>query len=183
MQVSELSDLMPRDWNEEEPHSLWRKPECFIPTQPLQLTSPIPPGWENTTRDLVQELSNNVVEKWRETLKIEVLTKELLIIKNRIEHLEDTVSVVLPIDSLAPEPFQVVKTIKAVVRQSRGEYIATFYDASLSASGETDTEAVLNLKDMIVGTYEMLSNHGRGRLSPTLERQFDVLVSFIEKSD
>ncbi|GAF95929.1 unnamed protein product, partial [marine sediment metagenome] len=36
-------------------------------------------------------------------------------------------------------------------------YIATFFDANISASGDTQTEAIFNLKDMIVGTFEILS--------------------------
>ncbi len=99
--------------------------------------------------------------------------------KNRIAKIEAEAPIIAPIESLAPEPYDIYKPIHTVVRKQGDEYIATFYDANLSASGDTDTEAIYNLKDIIVGTFEILSSHERIDLAPGPARQLDVLESFI----
>jgi hypothetical protein len=84
------------------------------------------------------------------------------------------------IDSLAPDPYEVVRTIKVVIRPQGDQYLATFYDANLTASGDTDTEAVTNLKDIIVATIELLANHDDDTLGTVPARQKATLAKFVK---
>ena len=88
-------------------------------------------------------------------------------------------SLQVPIQSLAPEPYEVIKPFQVVVRPADGEYIASFFDANLSASGETQAEAVLNLKDIIAGTFEILAEMKEAELGPGPLRQKKTLEEFI----
>jgi len=89
----------------------------------------------------------------------------------------------VPIQSLAPEPYEVIRPFIAVVRQQDDEYVATFFDANLSASGETEAEAIMNLKDIVVATYELLIAHDRETLAPGEGRTMDVLQVFIRPAE
>jgi len=115
----------------------------------------------------------------KERSKLEILSQEILLLKDRVAQIEATTPAIVPIESLSPEPYDIYKPIHTVVRKQGDEYIATFYDANLSASGDTDTEAIYNLKDIIAGTFEILSSHERTDLAPGPARQIDVLESFI----
>jgi len=88
-------------------------------------------------------------------------------------------SLQVPIQSLAPEPYEVIKPFQVVVRAADGEYIASFFDANLSASGETQAEAVLNLKDIIAGTFEILAGMNDAELGPGPLRQKRTLEEFV----
>lgn len=167
-------------WPEEaKPIPLWETEQCETLTTLFPASFFIQAGWENAIPGLLQALQNTLIARWKELSKIEVLTRELLLMKNRLARIETKAPINVPIESLSPEPYCIYKTIHAVVRQQRNEYIATFYDANLSASGDTDTEAIYNLKDIIVGTFEILSSHERTDLAPGPARQLDVLESFI----
>jgi predicted RNase H-like HicB family nuclease len=85
----------------------------------------------------------------------------------------------IPIQSLDPEPYEFIQPIPAVVRQEGEEYVATFYDANISASGETEKEAIQNLKDMVVATYELLTGHDRENLAAGSARTRDILETFV----
>lgn len=67
-------------------------------------------------------------------------------------------SVVVPITDLDPEPFELLRTIHAVVQPADGGYVATFFDANINASGDTQTEAVANLKSYLVDLFEALAS-------------------------
>ncbi|MBM4027620.1 MAG: hypothetical protein FJ280_19785 [Planctomycetes bacterium] len=88
-------------------------------------------------------------------------------------------ALLVPIQSLAPEPYEVVKPFQVVVRPADGEYIASFFDANLSASGETQAEAVLHLKDVIAAAFEILAEMKEAELGPGPLRQKKTLEEFI----
>ena len=114
---------------------------------------------------------------------IQVFETEIRSLKTRCEVLERTAPVIVPIQSLAPEPFEIIKTFYAVVHLADEQYIASFFDANLSASGDTRSEAISNLKDIIVGTFELLTITDKSKLGPGPLQQRDVLVEFIQKKD
>jgi hypothetical protein len=97
--------------------------------------------------------------------------------------LEAQATFCVPVDSMAPEPLEVVKPFHIVVRRVDEEYVATFFDANLSASGETDVEAVLNLKDIIAATFVMLRGHEPDQLGPGPRRQLAVLEHHLRDTD
>lgn len=90
-------------------------------------------------------------------------------------------SFAVPISTLAPEPFELVGLIFALIQQSEGCYTASFLDANLGASGETKVEALEGLKDRIVTTFERLEGKPDDKLGPGPLRQKRVLTSLIRR--
>ena len=56
----------------------------------------------------------------------------------------------MPIDTFAPEPYVVLKTILVTVSSVNGEFNAEWFDANIHFSGENEQEAVSNLKGLIL---------------------------------
>ncbi len=162
-----------------EPIAWGEVEQCEFPTTLFPPHTFVQADWESAIPGLLHALQKTLLARWKEISKIEVLTREILLMKNRIAKIEAEAPIIAPIESLSPEPYDIYKPIHTVVRKQGDEYIATFYDANLSASGDTDTEAIYNLKDIIVGTFEILSSHERIDLAPGPARQLDVLESFI----
>jgi hypothetical protein len=90
-------------------------------------------------------------------------------------------SIMVPIQSLAPEPYRLLQPLTAVVTEADGGYEAAFFDASIFASGDTEEDAVSNLKDTMIDTYERLSELKESQLGPGPTRQKQVLDFYIRK--
>jgi hypothetical protein len=72
------------------------------------------------------------------------------------------------------------REILAVVEGSAGNFLAAFHDAEVAACGDTESEAIYNLKDMLVTAYEIVTSHAEDKLAPPLQRQRRVLEEFLE---
>ena len=90
-------------------------------------------------------------------------------------------TIAVPISTLAPEPFELVGSIFAVIQESKDGFTASFLDANLGASGETKVEALEGLKDRIVTTFERLEGKTDDQLGPGPLRQKRVLTSLIRR--
>jgi len=133
----------------------------------------------------VRQLLTVIDRDWRTRLQtvvsLEVFRKELSIINVRLVRLEQEAPLVIPIQSLAPEPYEVVKPLLAVVRMIDSEYVASFVDANIASSGETEDEAILNLKDAIVSAFDVLSSATNSELGPGPLQQKRTLEEFIQR--
>jgi putative addiction module component (TIGR02574 family) len=90
------------------------------------------------------------------------------------------VSLVVPITTFEPEPFEVLKEIKAVVQQEdEEEFSATFFDGNVNAAGSNQVEAIENLKDILLSRFEYLNVQPPEKLAPPLRKQIAVLREFI----
>jgi predicted RNase H-like HicB family nuclease len=86
------------------------------------------------------------------------------------------------LDDLAPSPWVLVRSIPVDVQKEDDIYLASFLDANINASGETPSDAVDMLKDMIASTFRLLS-----KKEPVLgegpQRQLAVLRQFVTVQD
>jgi len=89
-------------------------------------------------------------------------------------------STVVPITTFEPEQFELLKPIQVVVQPTGDGYMCTFFDANVNASGETQVEAVANLKSVILDTFEDLESEKKP-LGPGPNQQLAVLRSFIKR--
>jgi len=85
------------------------------------------------------------------------------------------------LSSVAPEPYSVIKPIPVHLQPHEGGVIATFFDANISAAGETDQEAFSNLRSLILDTLDSLELEPSMGLGPEPFRQLAVLKEFISK--
>jgi hypothetical protein len=88
--------------------------------------------------------------------RVKSLECALSTLKQQYKKLRDGNSIIVPIATLDPEPFELNKEIMVVVQPDDDSFVATFFDANINASGNTQVDAVANLKDMIVSLFIML---------------------------
>ena len=165
-------------FGESEEIGAWGQ-ECGVPVSLFGLVELTATNWEPAAREALSKVNRAGMEKWEANFPLVALTTEVLRLKKRVMELEEAQPTVVPIETLVPEPYELLRPIHAVVRRHDDEYLATFYDAGLSASGDTDVEAVMNLRDMTVASFEVLMEDDRDSLGPGLARERDVLESFI----
>jgi predicted RNase H-like HicB family nuclease len=123
------------------------------------------------------EYSRHVAEMVERRWQLTLIEKLLLDLRARVARLEERQSIVVPIETFDPEPFELMRPFSVVVEPIDNEFTATFYDANIAASGETPAEAISNLKDVIVSTFELLT--AEKKLGAAMKWQRAVLNSLI----
>jgi hypothetical protein len=90
-------------------------------------------------------------------------------------------SIWVPIESFTPEPYEIVQPFTAVVVPIDDAFEAGFFDANIFATGDTEEEAVANLKSVLLDTYDRLDYLQEDQLGPAPARQKQVLNLFIRR--
>lgn len=116
-------------------------------------------------------------------VRLDKLEREVSSLKNVVAHLRSSQSLVVLARTLAPEPFELLKDIPVVIQRSDDEYVASFFDANINASGGTETDAVANFKDVLLAVFERLEKEPTERLGPGPARQLAVLREFVRRRD
>lgn len=118
-----------------------------------------------------------------ELARLESLETRMSVLADELAALRERASWVVPITCFAPEPFESIDEIKAVVEEIGGEYLASFYDANVSAQGDTRQEAIDNLKDLLLSRFDHLDAIASEKLGKSTQRQIAVLRRFIRRSE
>ncbi len=84
------------------------------------------------------------------------------------------------ITSFAPEPYSLLYPIEIRIEPAQGSFVAFFFDANISASGDNQQQAFGNLKSLILDVYDSLRAEPPDRLGPEPKRQLAVLESYLE---
>lgn len=107
--------------------------------------------------------------------------QEVRLLKHRLSRIErGGLPCTTPVNDLYPSNYSVKKPIYIMLEPEDGGYVATFADADIAASGDTQSEAIANCKDMIVMLFEDLSSEAPETLGPGPLRQLEVLKRFLE---
>jgi hypothetical protein len=141
------------------------------------------PGWKELLQEAVGRMATVVARRREEQLQIEGLARDVDELKEKVQAISQATSVIVPVASLAPEPFDLLKEVKVVVQPSGDEYLASFFDANVNASGCTQNEAVNNLKDVMIGLFKYLDSQPTARLGRRLVKQLEVLRTFIRRRE
>ncbi|MDG3007775.1 type II toxin-antitoxin system HicB family antitoxin [Paludisphaera mucosa] len=113
--------------------------------------------------------------------------KDVAGLREQVEKLERrtrrraTPPVAVPISTFAPRPFEPRRPIGVVIGPCRGGFTASFLDANLSTSGETEAEALDNLKDLLLMAYEDFEQSDDSALGPAMLKQKSVLFDVIQR--
>jgi hypothetical protein len=121
--------------------------------------------------------------KQTDVARLKKLEEQFELLTEKVNVLGSRCSVIVPITTFAPEPFEPLKEIKTVVEESEDEFIASFYDANVSAEGSNRQEAYDNLKDLLLSRFDYLDKMPPEQLGPALQRQIAVLREFIRRCD
>jgi predicted RNase H-like HicB family nuclease len=139
------------------------------------------PDWELLVQQAIEKLTQHELIKSIQDLRLDGIDRQLRLTMSRLRRIELSRPLVVPIESFAPEPYELIKPFHVVLESSDAEFIATFFDANVSASGETEMDALANLKDMILAVFEALQLEKD--LGPGPAKQLSVLKQFIKKVD
>jgi hypothetical protein len=83
------------------------------------------------------------------------------------------------ITTLATTGLKLRRDIPIVIERVDDGFVATFFDANLSMSGDTQEEAFRNVRELIVDIFNDLDSEPADRLGPGPRMQIQVLRSFI----
>ncbi len=118
----------------------------------------------------------------RQLARIGDLTRRLRALETRVSELSEGGAMIVPITTLAPEPYDLLREIKVVVQPASDEFLATFFDANVNATGCNETEAVDNLKEILTSRFEYLDRLAPTLLGPAPSRQIAILRTFMRRS-
>jgi hypothetical protein len=113
---------------------------------------------------------------------IETLTREMSGLKCEIQRLQQSRVYVVPLTTLT-QPFEMVQQIPVTIEGDGEDFTATFVEANVSASGETEADAIANLKDSLLSSYELLENLPPNQLGPLPTRQWEILQNVVKRTD
>jgi hypothetical protein len=131
--------------------------------------------------DAIQEVAGELLVRWQQALTAEALRGQIELLSERISRLEEARPILIPLETLAPEGYRMLAPVHIVVRAEQEEYLASWFDANLVASGASPEEAFANLKDIVVAVYESLKDLPEEQMGPGPSRQIKVLRKFIAK--
>ena len=121
-----------------------------------------------------------VEEKLRRNSRLNTLEARVRDLEAKLGKTFAAESMVVPITTFAPEPFEILKEIRVVIQQvDEDEFSAAFFDANVSAAGCNQIEAVENLKDLLLSRFQFLNAQPIEKLGPALAKQITVLQEFI----
>src|SRR5947209_8244250 len=97
--------------------------------------------------------------------RVDVLERDLREVRRAVTALTDARSFVVPITTLEPHPVELLRDIPVVIQPTGDDFVATFYDAGVSASGDTEDEAICNFKDLLAAKFSLLDSYADDRLA------------------
>jgi len=130
---------------------------------------------------LRQQRWNSTVVAMRESIR--ALTSEVTTLKCEIQRLHKLRTYVVPLATLTPEPFQMIQQVPVTIEGDGDDFTATFVEANVSASGETEADAIANFKDSLLSTYEVLEGASPSQLGPLPTRQWAILKSVVKRAE
>lgn len=112
-------------------------------------------------------------------LELESIESRVTRIEEKLAHLEGgrPAPATVSLGTVEPEPFELVRDLEILIEPSDDGFVASFFDANLSISGETQHEALTNLKALMIDVFERLQELGQRKVGPGPKRQLQVLRS------
>jgi hypothetical protein len=114
---------------------------------------------------------------------IRSLTREMQELRDEVRQLCRMRAFVVPLTTLSPGPLQITQHIPITIEGNGEEFTATFTEANISASGETEADAIANFKDSLVSSFKLLESKNAAELGPLPTRQWGILNQVIKRAD
>lgn len=154
---------------QENPKTVWLK---------SPFTSAVGTNWEENA--LWRERQRNVaIAAMRD--EISSVSQQLAELKREILRLQSLRAYVVPLTTLSSE-FQLTQPIPVTIEGEDENFTATFAEANISASGETEGDAIANFKDSLVASYQVLEATPANKLGPLPDRQWKVLQNVVRRT-
>lgn len=111
------------------------------------------------------------------------LKEDFVALEARVAKWEKCESVAATISLLCDVRLTLILPIPMVIQFNGDDYVASFFDANLSASGDTTTEAFDNLRDIIETTFLIYADLPPEKLGQGPARQLAALRQFIGRTN
>jgi hypothetical protein len=132
------------------------------------------------TLDIPDSIFESLAEKAeRVGQRPEALAAQLVVTATQGSQGSRGTSCQMEIHTFAPELYRVKKPIPVVVRPHDGAFLASFLDANVNASGETEQEAFAAVKALMLDMLDHLAR--QARLGPKLATRLSALREFIDE--
>lgn len=139
------------------------------------------PDWTESLQQAMAQLIRKLEVGRRQHALVTSLTARVTALEERARQ-PAPVSIIVPITTFEPQPYELLKEIKVVVQATdEDEYVATFFDANINVSGCNEVSAVDNLKEALIARFELYSGLTNSKLGREPARQLAVLQTFIQK--
>ena len=168
-------NLVYKDWPEESHRSWQAEPEMHQGGFPSRL--------DRSAADVreigmaLDSLATGIRKRFIFSLRLSRLEARV----EKLEKAEKSRSVSVPINTFAPEPYEMLGRIEVLLEPMGDEFMATFLDANISAGGVTDVDALANLKSAILDVFDSLENTDPNRLGPEPRSQLAVLRGLLRR--
>jgi predicted RNase H-like HicB family nuclease len=113
--------------------------------------------------------------------RLDHLEHEVRSLRELCEKVRTDRSIIVPIETLASEDFALLRPFQIVVQPVEAGYLATFFDAGVSTGGDTQEEAVANLKDLLIDLFEA-HEQDEAILGPVPAKQLAVLRTILQRA-
>lgn len=159
------------------PKNIQRNSPSFVPSDPAKTSAIL----EALERALRTGLDRARLE--RRIAKLETEVKDLKAIKRQATQdcLPVSRSLAIPISTFAPEPYELSNPIQILIQYSNETFTASFLDANVNASGDTEAEALEEIKYSILNMFDRLVGLDDSKLGPGPRKQKNVLQSLIKR--
>ena len=137
--------------------------------------------WINALKSALVQTMQTVEERKNRYARLALIEHSMQQLENKVSSLQ-VASAVVPVQTFAPEPFDLVGEMKVVIQQTdEDEFLATFFDANIGASGCNQGEAIENLKDTLISRFDYLDKLSPDILGPGPAKQLAILRAFIRR--
>ena len=152
---------------------------AVIPSD-ISATVAISANWQQLYIAALSNIKETILPKIQLETQVTMVQREIAALKSRCMHLENHVSMSCLISTFAPEPYKVLNPIPVVIVKESESYVASFIDANMSMSGDTEFDAFSNLRDYILDAYESLSELPVDDLGPMPFRQLAIIKEYLK---
>ena len=175
---------------QECPRYAWKMEDAgpqLVPWNQIERSETPALPWAHQLRDAADELALFLKDALNQSTRIEVLERDLAGVKEQLAKVGRACSFIIPINTFAPSPFEPIRPITALVEPVIGEnqepceYIASFVDGVVSATGDTIEDALAMLKDRMVGQLTLLTKVPLERLGAIPRQQLAALLSVMRR--
>ncbi len=120
------------------------------------------------------------IQREQQAIAASLVSRKLTELETRVATLENQSRVIVPVAYLPP-PFHVRKHFFINLEQHGDDWLASWFDAGIFASGEHESDALANLKDIITAKYAIYERHSAAALGRSAAEQWMVLAAHISK--
>jgi hypothetical protein len=139
------------------------------------------PDWAQNVPGAIEKLYEIASERKRNELRLSLLEIAYSELKSQVQKLLEFQSHLVTVNTLSPEPYELLKPFNISVKPSADEYEASWYDPNIHTTGDNEEEAISNLKSLILDYFDSFSEMQTEQLGVEPKRQLLIMKQFIKK--